>query len=331
MPRFSRRNTPANGDLNGYAATSPPPRRGLFDTLSDDLQAALLEFVGTTVFLMLAFGGVQATGAEQASAGANGVGVSRVMYISLSFGLSLLISAWLFFRVTGGLFNPNVSTALLLAGVIEPVRFVLFCIAQLLGGIAAAALVLALTPDALASNCTLAPGINPAQAVWMEAFTTAILCLAVLMLAAEKHIATPFAPVGIGLTLFACELFSVYYTGGALNTARAFGPAVVTGFPSGTQWVYWVGPGIGSLIAAALYAALKHYRYWTLNPGQDTINFHESPADPVENVISSRRSRSSRRSEDRERERNEKRRPDDSTIAPRADGGSGFTPNDSPV
>ena len=152
MPRFSRRNTPAN-DLNGYAATSPPPpRRGLFETLSDDLQAALLEFVGTTVFLMLAFGGVQATISEQASAGTSGTGVSRVMYISLSFGLSLLISAWLFFRVTGGLFNPNVSVALLLAGVIEPVRFVLFCIAQLLGGIAAAGLVLALTPGSLASK-----------------------------------------------------------------------------------------------------------------------------------------------------------------------------------
>jgi glycerol uptake facilitator-like aquaporin len=43
--------------------------------------------------------------------------------------------------------------------------------------------------------------------------------------------------VGIGLTLFVCELFSVYYTGGALNTARAFGPAAVTGFPHGTHWV----------------------------------------------------------------------------------------------
>lgn len=124
-------------------------------------------------------------------------------------------------------------------------------------------------------SAVLAPGINSAQGVWIEAFTTAILCLAVLMLAAEKHITTPFAPVricpraspkasrltfhqvGIGLTLFACELFAVYYTGGALNTARAFGPAVVTGFPHGSHWVYWVGPGIGSLIAASLYAALK--------------------------------------------------------------------------
>ena len=47
------------------------------------------------------------------------------------------------------------------------------------------------------SSPVLAPGINPAQGVFIEAFITATLCLAVLMLAAEKHIATPFAPVRV--------------------------------------------------------------------------------------------------------------------------------------
>lgn len=105
----------------------------------------------------------------------------------------------------------------------------------------------------LSCSTTLAPGISVAQGVFIEALTTAALCLAVLMLAAEKHNVTPFAPVsnvfdatrfitdyeqvGIGLTLFTCELFAVYYTGGALNTARSFGPAVVTGFPNGSHWV----------------------------------------------------------------------------------------------
>ena len=140
-----------NANANGVIS-NPPPREKLFATFKDDIQAALLEFVGTTVFLMLAFGGVQATMSEQADSGASGLGVSRVMYISLSFGLSLLISAWLFFRVTGGLFNPNVTATMFLSGIIGPVRFVLFCIAQLVGGIAAAALVLALTPGSLASK-----------------------------------------------------------------------------------------------------------------------------------------------------------------------------------
>lgn len=135
------------------STTTPTARRGLSAGLKADLQAAALEFIGTTTFLTLAFGGVQASAAEDGSAGATvATGVGRIMYLALCFGFALLVAAWLFFRVTGGLFNPNVSTALVLAGVIGPVRFVLYCAAQLAGGVAAAALVDALTPGPVASK-----------------------------------------------------------------------------------------------------------------------------------------------------------------------------------
>ncbi|CCO35011.1 Aquaporin AltName: Full=BfWC1 [Rhizoctonia solani AG-1 IB] len=105
------------------------------------------------------------------------------------------------------------------------------------------------------------------------------------MLAAEKHKSTPFAPIGIGLTLFACHLWGVVYTGAAMNTARAFGPAVVSGF----DIQYWVGPLIGSLMATLLYSFLKHIKYWKLNPDQDVHDPKMSPPDPLQNVISSSR------------------------------------------
>ena len=126
-------------------------RRSNFDmsqlsTIREDAQAALLEFIGTTFFLLLGLGGIQAATGEVTTSGST---VEQVMYISTCMGLSLLVSAWLFFRVTGGLFNPNISLALLLVGVIRPVRFVLYCVAQITGAIAASGLILALTPGPL--------------------------------------------------------------------------------------------------------------------------------------------------------------------------------------
>lgn len=242
----------------------------------EDCYAAFLEFIGTVFFLLLGFGGIQSA-ATMESIG----NLEKVMYISTCMGLSLLVSAWLFYRVTGSLFNPNISLALLLVGIISPVRFALFCIAQMSGAIAASGLVMALTPGKLAVNNTLHEGISRSQGVFIEMFITAALVLAVLMLAAEKHHTTPFAPVGIGLTLFACHLFAVFYTGAAMNTARAFGPAAVTGFPDKAHWVYWLGPFLGSLLAAGFYSLLKHYRYWTINPDQATVEPEKSPASPI--------------------------------------------------
>lgn len=126
-----------------------PVMTGMFVNWLDDVKAALLEFVGTTTFLLLAFGGIQAASAEGNTTGTNSV--IQAMYIALAMGFSLLISVWIFYRATGGVFNPNISLALFLTGVIGPLRFVLYCIAELIGGIVAAALVLALTPGPLQS------------------------------------------------------------------------------------------------------------------------------------------------------------------------------------
>ncbi|KAG8768780.1 Aquaporin-4 [Ceratobasidium sp. 428] len=276
--------------------------KSLFGNLREDLHAATLEFIGTILFLLLGLGGIQAAAFSNKSslaAAANGTAgtsdgaqsvnqvasIEQLLYISVSMGLSLLVSVWFFFRVTGGVFNPAVSTALLLIGAIGPVRFVLYCIAQIVGGIVASGLLLALLPGPLVVTPSPTQGVNLAQAVFIEAFLTAALVLAVLMLAAEKHRSTPFAPIGIGLTLFACHLWGVVYTGAAMNTARAFGPAVVSGFNPG-HWVYWVGPFIGSLIATLFYGFLKHIKYWRLNPGQDIPDPKLSPPDPLANVLS---------------------------------------------
>ncbi|KAL9714480.1 hypothetical protein Ac2012v2_002795 [Leucoagaricus gongylophorus] len=82
---------------------------------------------------------------------------------------------------------------LFFAGAIGFIRFVLYVAAELVGAIVAAAIIQALTKGPLFINTTLAPDINRTQGLFMEMFATAGLCLVVLMLAAEKHRATPFA------------------------------------------------------------------------------------------------------------------------------------------
>jgi hypothetical protein len=57
------------------------------------------------------------------------------LYIALSFGFSLAVNAWIFFRVSGGLFNPAVSLGMVLVGALTPLRGALLTVSQILGGI----------------------------------------------------------------------------------------------------------------------------------------------------------------------------------------------------
>jgi aquaporin related protein len=94
-----------------------------------------------------------------------------------------------------------------------------------------------------------------------------------LLLAAEKHKATFLAPIGIGLALFIAEMVGVYYTGGSLNPARSFGPAVVLTTFSSYHWIYWLGPAMGATLAAGFYKFMKYLEYETvLGPEPDGEN-----------------------------------------------------------
>lgn len=99
---------------------------------------------------------------------------------------------------------------------------------------------------------------------------TAELVLTVLMLAAEKHKGTYLAPIGIGLSLFVIMLVGTPYTGSSVNPARSFGPAVVEHYFPTYHWIYWLGPFLGSFLAAGFYKFIKWARYEEANPGQQS-------------------------------------------------------------
>lgn len=187
------------------------------------LVAAIGELIGTGSFLFVAFSGLQvAQMAREAQLLRGGYDVNApdapdaasLMFVALVFGFSLALNAWVFFRVSGGIFNPAVSLGLWLIGGLDLGGAIITTCAQLVGAIAAAGIVDVLFPGKLQVATTLGGGTSIAQGVWIEAFLTAILVFTIFMLAAEKHKATFIAPVGIGLALFICQLSGVYFTGG---------------------------------------------------------------------------------------------------------------------
>ncbi|KAM5491430.1 Aquaporin-1 [Microsporum audouinii] len=251
------------------------PLPSIFSSESNDswrksLVATLGEFVGTFMFLFFSYAGCQIANmsVDPYDSGTEPNPVVLI-YISLSFGASLAINVWVFYRITGGMFNPAVTLALALVGAISPVRAGMVAIAQIAGGIAAAGVVSALFPGPLVVQTKLGGGTTIVQGLFIEMFLTAELVITILMLAFVKHRATFLAPLGVGLALFIAELSGVYFTGGSLNPARSFGPDVIAGAFPGYHWIYWVGPLLGSLLATAFYQGLNFLRYQTVNPGQD--------------------------------------------------------------
>lgn len=257
----------------------------VWKSFRSDIIACLGEFAGTSMFLFLALGAAKTAQDSQSAAQNDTVTTlaqQTIMFISAGFGLSLLVTAWVFYRITGGLFNPAVTLSLWLIGGLTALRAILLTGAQIAGGIAGAALVAGLTPGGNQGGIgnvitTLQPGMTYPKGVFLEAFLTAMLVFTVLMLAAEKHKATFLAPIGIGLVLFVCQLFGTLWTGCGMNPARSFGPSVITGRFPGYHWIYWVGPLIGSLIATFIYTLLKTFNYSDVVLGQDSDNENASP------------------------------------------------------
>lgn len=101
-----------------------------------DMIAMLGEFVGTTMFIFLGLGCVKTSQNSQTftqSQTATTLSNQTILFISIGMGLSLLVTAWTFFRITGGLFNPAVTLALYLIGGIKAVRAILLTAAQIVG------------------------------------------------------------------------------------------------------------------------------------------------------------------------------------------------------
>lgn len=80
---------------------------GMAETTRNNFIASVGEFVGTFLFLFFSFAGTQVSNTPKPVDGAP-PNTSNLLYSALSFGFSLTVNVWAFYRVTGGLFNPAV-------------------------------------------------------------------------------------------------------------------------------------------------------------------------------------------------------------------------------
>ncbi|KAK6834536.1 hypothetical protein PG987_009230, partial [Apiospora arundinis] len=243
-------------------------------TFQQHVVAATGEFVGTFMFLFMGYSGhlmiLDQVSTDRNSVANSSLGFLQTMAVGFTYGFSLLVSVWAFYRISGGLFNPAVTLGLCLANQLPWTRAAFLMPTQLIACMCAGGVVRAMFPGDLAGvNTILAPGVNIAQGLFAEMFFTAYLVFVVLMLAAEKSRDTFLAPVGIGLALLVAEIPGVFYTGGSLNPARSFGCAVASASFPGYHWIYWLGPVLGAVLAAAYFRFVKAWHYEEANPGQD--------------------------------------------------------------
>ncbi len=160
-----------------------------------------------------------------------------------------------------GRFNPAITVAELAVTRVGVLRGVFALGAQLLGAACAGLLLSAVLsggrPELLVAPAYLGAcipvGIGYRAATLVEAVATFFLTLAVF--AADERRA--LGPLSIGAATLFGALIAGPLTGGAMNPARAFGPAIAAGRWS-MHYVYWVGPLAGAVVAALAAPYLIH-------------------------------------------------------------------------
>ena len=178
--------------------------------------------------------------------------------IALAHGLAIFLGVSATGHISGGHLNPAVTLAFLSTGRIEAGKAIQYIIAQLLGGTVAALILYMVCPGAQVTSAKLGtplpdPSISLGAAVVVEFILTFFLVFVIFATAVDpRSPAKAIFPFCIGMTIAMDILMGGPITGGSMNPARSFGPALVGGHWT-AHWVYWVGPILGGICAAKVY------------------------------------------------------------------------------
>ena len=219
-------------------------------------QPCLAELIGTFALIFIGAGSICAdkylTVHQQPGIGLLG--------IALAHGLVLAVMVSATGHISGGHINPVVTAGAILTRKIKPKLGGLYILSQLIGGLLGALLLREIFPPGVREAVNLGtpglgPGVSLGSGILVEVILTFFLVFTVFATAMDERGAfKSIAGFGIGLVLVFDILVGGPLTGAAMNPARAFGPALVSGNWS-NHLVYWVGPLLGGILAAVVYNA----------------------------------------------------------------------------
>ena len=219
------------------------------------------EFIGT-FWLVLGGCGSAVLAAKFPEIGIGLVGVS------LAFGLTVLTGVYALGPISGGHFNPAVSLGLVVGGRFPASEFVQYVVAQVLGGVAAAAVLYLIATgkpgfDVVASGFAAngygehSPGGYSLTAAVISEVVMTFMFLIIILGATHKRAPAGFAGIAIGLALTLIHLISIPVTNTSVNPARSTAPALfVGGWAVEQLWLFWVAPLVGAVLAGVVYRAI---------------------------------------------------------------------------
>lgn len=220
---------------------------------------SLAEFVGT---FWLVFGGC---GSAVLAAAFPDLGIGFAG-VALAFGLTVLTMAYAIGHISGCHLNPAVSVGLAAAKRFPGSELPSYIIAQVLGAIAAAAVLFVIARGksgfvvgGFASNgyAEHSPGGYPLVACLVAEVVLTMFFLIIILGATDRRAPQGFAPIAIGLGLTLIHLIGIPVTNLSVNPARSTGPAIFAGASALAQlWLFWVAPLIGAVLGAIVYRGI---------------------------------------------------------------------------
>lgn len=221
----------------------------------------IAEFIGT--FSLVLFGCGAAVISGLANTGPAGIGL---LGISLAFGLAVVAMAYAIGPISGCHINPAISVAMLVAGKMSAKDCAGYIIAQILGAVAGAGVLYAVTSGKTGFSGIGEWGLgangwgegylgnySTAAAFIAEAVFTCLFLLVIFATTAKQGNAT-MAGLAIGTTLVLIHLVAIPVTGTSVNPARSFGPAIFAGGKALSQlWLFIAAPLVGGIAGALIW------------------------------------------------------------------------------